>query len=205
MTRTPLLALAALAMLLPAPSQAQQVPPLSEQRIRPGDVVRLEIWREEDWSGEFEVDEAGSVVFARVGEYIVTDETPASLQAKLLAQFSRYLRQPIVDVTVLRRISVTGAVNDPGIKLIEPTMSIVDVVALAGGATQLGEPDKVRIVRDGMEIDFDLGVSTSLGNAPIQSGDQLFVPERSWVSRNANVVAAGIAATASLVIAIFIR
>src|SRR5262245_52977042 len=27
--------------------------------IRPGDVIRLKVWREADWSGDFEVNEAG--------------------------------------------------------------------------------------------------------------------------------------------------
>jgi hypothetical protein len=36
-------------------------------------------------------------------------------------------------------------------------------------------------------------------DSPIESGDQVFVPERSWVSRNPGVIAAAITATGVLV------
>ncbi len=177
----------------------------SDQPIRPGDVIRLFIWREPDMSGEFIVDEAGTVVFPRVGEYSVIGETPASLEAKLLADYRQYLRNPSIDITVLRRIRIMGAVNEPGLKLADPTMTIRDVVALAGGATPIGDPDRVRVIRNGREIAVEIGADTRLADSPIQSGDQIFVPERSWFSRNSNVVATALSASVALIIAIFIR
>ena len=45
----------------------------------------------------------------------------------------------------------------------------------------------------------------SLANAAIRSGDQLFVPERSWLSRNTGVMATGISAATGLLIALFTR
>jgi len=44
-----------------------------------------------------------------------------------------------------------------------------------------------------------------LANSPIRSGDQLFVPERSWFERNSNVLTAGISASVSIFIALMIR
>jgi protein involved in polysaccharide export with SLBB domain len=52
--------------------------------LLPGDVVRLTIWREPGMSGDFQVDEAGVVVFPRLGERSVLDHTPESLQALLI-------------------------------------------------------------------------------------------------------------------------
>src|SRR6266704_165227 len=40
--------------------------------IRPGDVVRLRIWREPDLSGEFTVDETGTVVLPKLGAVTIT-------------------------------------------------------------------------------------------------------------------------------------
>jgi hypothetical protein len=42
----------------------------------------------------------------------------------------------------------------------------------------------------------------AVGESPLRSGDQLFVPERSWLSRNPGVVMGGISATATLIWAI---
>lgn len=175
------------------------------QTVRPGDVIRLNIWREPDMSGDFVVDEAGLVVFARVGEYSVLAETPNSLEARLIADYGRFLREPNINVTVLRRIIVRGAVNDPGLKQVDPTITIAAALALAGGATSLGDQNKIRILRDGQEIEGDVTLDTRLADSIIRSGDQIFVPERSWISRNTGIVATSISGSIALVIALFIR
>jgi protein involved in polysaccharide export with SLBB domain len=193
------------AALLIAPSPAVSQATGSGQLIRSGDVIRLKIWREPDMSGEYIVDEAGTVVFPRVGEYNVLGDTNASLQGRLLADYQRYLRNPSIDIIVLRRIGIIGSVNQPGLKLVDPTVTISDALALAGGATPLGDPNKIRILRDGQEIAVEVGADMRLSDSPIRSGDQLFVPERSWISRNSGVVATGISASVALIIAVFIR
>jgi protein involved in polysaccharide export with SLBB domain len=193
------------AALLSAPSPVLSQATGSGQLIRSGDVIRLNIWREPDMSGEYIVDEAGTVVFPRVGEYNVLGDTNASLQGRLLADYQQYLRNPSIDIIVLRRIGIIGSVNQPGLKLVDPTVTISDALALAGGATPLGDPNKIRILRDGQEIAVEVGADTRLSDSPIRSGDQLFVPERSWISRNSGVVATGISASVALIIAVFIR
>ncbi len=213
MRRTILAGAAALLILAPPGPGAAQVQDdsaraaaaIRAQHLRPGDVIRLQIWREPLMSGEFLVDEAGIVVFPRIGEYRVLDETPESLEAKLLAAYRKYLRNPSIDVTVLRRIRIMGAVKSPGLYPVDPTVTVADAIALAGGATPIGDPTKVQIIRNDEVVTTELNQNTRLADSPIQSGDQLFVPERSWVARNSNVVAATIAGLMSLVIALFIR
>ena len=194
-----------LSIPVPAGAQAVATDRVGEQPLRPGDVIRLFVWREPTMSGDFIIDEDGSVVFARVGEYRVLDETKSSLEVKLLRDYGQYLRDPNIDVTVLRRVPIIGAVTDPGMKLVDPTITVADALALAGGPTPLGDPDNFRIIRDGVEIEIDLSIDTRVGDSVIRSGDQIFVPERSWVSRNSNVVATALSASVALVIALFLR
>ncbi|HSG08669.1 MAG TPA: polysaccharide biosynthesis/export family protein [Longimicrobiales bacterium] len=198
-----------LALACLAPAVSAQAPEAqsrsSATTLKPGDIVRLRIWREPDMSGEFTVDEAGMVVFPRVGEYRVLDDTPESLSARLQADYRQYLVNPSIEVTVLRRVRIVGAVNNPGLFPVDPTVTVGDALALAGGPTLNGDPDKVRIIRNGQEIAVNIRANTRLTDSAIQSGDQLYVPERSWISRNSNVVATSIAASVSLIIALFIR
>ena len=198
-----------LALACLAPAASAQTPEAqsrsSATTLKPGDIVRLRIWREPDMSGEFTVDEAGMVVFPRVGEYRVLDDTPETLSARLQADYRQYLVNPSIEVTVLRRVRIVGAVNNPGLFPVDPTVTVGDALALAGGPTLNGDPDKVRIIRNGQEIAVDVRANTRLTDSAIQSGDQLYVPERSWISRNSNVVATSIAASVSLIIALFIR
>jgi polysaccharide export outer membrane protein len=197
-----------LACLLPAGAlQAQQTIQAADaaKGIRPGDVVRLRIWREPDMSGEFPVDEAGRVVFPRVGEYDVGQDTPESLSERLQADYRRYLVNPSIEVTVLRRVRVIGAVTRPGLIQVDPTVTLADAIALAGGATPIGDPKKIRIIRGERQIAMAISQSTRIADSPIQSGDQIYVPERSWASRNSGVVVAAITGTLSLALSLFLR
>lgn len=199
-----ILALAAGSVLLPAGAAAQisqdvaSVPP---QMLRPGDVVRLAVWREPDFSGDFTVDRSGIIVFPRLGEVRVTELGPGELESTLLERFRRYLVNPSIEITILRRVNVMGAVQRPGLYPVDPTVTIADVLALAGGSTPIGDPSRIRLIRDGEVISTTLGEGTRIGDSPIRSGDQIVVPERNWITRNAGVVAASISAVVTLIVA----
>lgn len=176
-----------------------------EQLLIPGDVIRLRIWREPDLSGEFTVDENGVVVFPKIGPYVVTNHSPETLRAQLVSAYRVYLRNPSIDIVPLRRVNVMGAVRNPGLYPVDPTMTLADAVALAGGAMPHGDPDKIELIRDGYRLTARLGQLTRIGDLPIRSGDQIYIPERSWVARNPGLIAAGLSAGVSLFIALFLR
>ena len=181
---TLLLPVSALAGQVPS----EEVPPVvvndATYPVRVGDLIRLRIWREEDLSGEFQVNAQGLAVFPRLGEYRVAGETSQSLANRLIEDYRRYLRNPSIEVTVLRRVNVLGAVAKPGVYQLDPTVTIADALALAGGVTPIGSQDDIRIIRDGQEITASISDRVAIGDSPIQSGDQIFVPERSMFKRN---------------------
>lgn len=156
--------------------------------LRPGDVVRVRIWREPDLSGDYPVDERGMAVFPRLGPVDVTRLTTDSLQRQLVSGYQVYLRNPSIEVVPLRRVMVGGAVVKPGVFTVDPTTTVADVIALAGGVTPQGRPDRVRVMRGSERVTTQLGVRTRLGDSPVRSGDQIFVPERSWIVRNGSLV-----------------
>jgi protein involved in polysaccharide export with SLBB domain len=156
--------------------------------VRPGDEIRVRIWREPELSGEFQVDETGVVAFPKLGRMHVTAEQPASLKERLVRAYSVYLVNPSIEVQVRRRINVLGAVKNPGIYEVDPTMTIADALAVAGGTTSLGRASQVELRRQGASGPIRLSGRVLIGDSPIQSGDQLLVPERSWLSRNPAVI-----------------
>jgi protein involved in polysaccharide export with SLBB domain len=171
--------------------------------LLPGDVVRLRIWREPDLSGDFPVDERGTVVFPKIGPTVVAQVTTDSLKHLLVTTYSQYLRDPSIEVTFLRRVTVLGAVKNPGLYPVDPTMTVSDAVALAGGALPNGRPHNFELRRAGQRIDVDFNVATPIGHTPIRSGDELYIPERSWVARNgALLIGASITAVAIVVSAV---
>jgi polysaccharide export outer membrane protein len=172
---------------------------------QPGDIVRLRIWREPDMSGDFTVDTKGVVTFPRLGALQVTRIDADSLQRMLVAEYAKYLKNPAVEVVLLRRVRVVGAVRTPGLYTADQTMRIRDVLALAGGASAEGRIDRVRIDRDGRAVMLNLNRSPSANEFALRSGDQLYVPERSWVARNTPLVAAILSVTGGLLIAFAAR
>ena len=170
--------------------------------LRPGDIVRLRIWREPDLSGDFPVDEDGMVVFPKIGPLQVVGESPMWLKDTLVKSYQVYLRNLSIDVILLRRVNVLGAVRNPGLYPVDPTMLLADVIAAAGGATPQGKSDEVELLRGGRTVTAHLTGGTLVADLHIQSGDQLFVPERSWAARNSGVVAAALTASVSLIIAL---
>jgi polysaccharide biosynthesis/export protein len=164
--------------------------------LQPGDLVRLKIWREPDLSGDYRVDENGVAVFPKIGSLPVSQISTDSLKSLLVSRYTVYLQNPAVEVTFLRRINVLGEVKSPGLYDADPTMTVADVVALAGGVTPDGNSKKIQLLRRGQGGSAQISMQSRLADSSLRSGDQLRVPQRSWLSRNGTVVAASITAVA---------
>jgi protein involved in polysaccharide export with SLBB domain len=156
--------------------------------LHPGDAIRVRVWREPDMTGEFRVDEMGMVVLPKIGPTRVLDVPAEQLRAQLTKTYTSYLTHTAVEVVFLRRIQVLGAVRTPGLYLTDPTMTLGDAIALAGGITSAGNPKRVELTRNGRPIGGSLSPGDRIGDLAIRSGDQLFVPEKSWASRNPNLL-----------------
>jgi protein involved in polysaccharide export with SLBB domain len=187
-----------------AHAQSADASPAGESVLRPGDVVRLQIWREESLSGEFAVAKDGTVVLPRIGRYDVTTDPPDVVRDRMLEAFQQYLRNPSIEITFLRRITVLGSVRNAGVHFVDPTMTIAEAIGLAGGTAPDGANDRVLLMRGDQTI-LTVAGHVRIADTPLRSGDQLFVPERSWVSRNQGVVAAVVSGLISVAVAFIIR
>jgi polysaccharide export outer membrane protein len=208
--RSLLLAGAFLALVSPVltPAVAQDTVPATDgvnPVLQPGDMVRLRIWREPDLSGEYRVDEHGVVVFPKIGPVAVGQLTTDSVKSLLVASYTQFLQNPSVEVVFLRRINVLGWVKNPGLYYVDPTMTLADALALAGGVNSDGNTKKIALYRDGEPVAEELSEQSLLADLPLHSGDQLRVPQRSWFSRNAAVVVGATISATGLIAAALIR
>lgn len=174
--------------------------PRPEAKIVPGDIVRLNIWREPDLTGEFLVQEDGLAVLPRLGPVRVVDDTPSSLKDRLVAEYEKTLINPSIEVIVLRRILITGEVGGEGVYPVDPTMSLVEVLALAGGPSSSAKRNRVDLIRGDREIKIDLGDPVEVRNVSLQSGDQLDVPRANAWIRNWQLIVGVVSSTISLAI-----
>ena len=172
---------------------------VSQEPLAPGDAVRLKFWREPALSGDYAVDEAGRVVLPLVGVREVTGVPGAQLKVQLIRDYDRELANQEVQVLLLRRVRILGAVKEPGLYHVDGTMTLGDAVAMAGGATTVGKLKGIKLLRDESEIQDGLDIN-SLLLEQIRSGDQIMVPERSWFARNGVVVVGALISAAGLIV-----
>jgi protein involved in polysaccharide export with SLBB domain len=170
--------------------------------LQPGDFVRVAIWREEELSGEFPVNEHGILTLPLVGDKQVTGIPLDQLRDEIMEAYRVHLRNPSIVVTPLRRVNVLGEVYRPGVYPVDLTVSLMDAVALAGGATPVGDLDKITVMRNGQAVREQVQAGQQLGLTNVRSGDQIIVGRRSMLEQNwmgaANVVLTAVAILVSL-------
>ena len=169
-----------------------------EALIQPGDQIVLGIWREPDLSGTFTVDASGVVTLPRVGAVDATALTGAELQDSVHQVLTRYLRNPSIEIRVLRRVGVQGEVLRPGLYMVDLTTTLREVISEAGGITEFGNPNRISIVREGERIPVGEGAGARFVGAELRSGDQVMVGRRSWFELNS----LAIVSTAAVVVSV---
>ena len=181
-----------------ARAPAQAIVQQSSASLRPGDSLRVRVWREPDLSGVFMVDEHGDLTFPRLGRRSVVNVPIDSIRARVQREYAEFVRDASVEITPLYRVRVNGAVRNPGLFTVDPTMSVGDAIGLAGGVSPEGRNGRVDLVRDGRRIATSISPSSRIVELALRSGDELYVPERAWVTRNTGLLFGGLSALASL-------
>jgi protein involved in polysaccharide export with SLBB domain len=160
--------------------------------LRTGDILRINVWPNTELGGEFTIEEDGYVYLPLLAEVPAAGVSVDDLRVELRRRYSEVQRNPVVTVTPMFRVSVTGGVQRPGIHTITPNTSLLDVVVMSGGFQGSADSENVRIVRPGQVTDYDAMRALETGEGmeaiTLQSGDHIVVPMRSapWLTaRNA--------------------
>src|SRR5688572_27778590 len=143
--------------------------------LRPGDAVRITVWRKPELSGEFTVTADGTLTHPLYRRVVVTGVPLATVESRLKDVLKEYETQPQFVVEPLVRVAVGGEVRQPNLYSLRPEMSIGEAVALAGGATERGRTDRVVLIREGRQLRVDLRSKAQIDATPIRSGDQIVV------------------------------
>src|SRR5687767_13849422 len=144
--------------------------------LRPGDVVKVSVARHEDLTGEFTVTEYLTVTIPKLGEIDVSTHTHRTLRDWVIRTLQQTVVSPAIDLVVKKRVRVLGEVTEPGLYYVDPTMTIADALALAGGATSQARRGTTILRRGGETLIADLRTETLISESPIQTGDELEVP-----------------------------
>jgi len=154
-------------------------------QLRPGDRIDFQFRQEGDLNGATVVNERGEAVFPKLGTIRVSDITIGSLQDTLRARYSEYLRNPEMEVSVLRRVTVNGEVRQPNVYMLDVTSTVRDAIAKAGGLLETSNKSKVYVVRSGQRLKVRDWEHETGPEADLLSGDEVIVGRKSWLTLNA--------------------
>lgn len=155
--------------------------------LGPGDVLRISVYGSADLSLDTRVSEAGKITYPLIGEVQVGQLSVQQAEQKIagLLQSGGFLRNPQVSIIVTsvqsQQVSVLGQVNRPGRYPLEGRRTLIDILALAGGANPDGADTVVLMREVGGKIRrevFDLVQMMRTGNLenpPMIGGDVIYV------------------------------
>jgi len=170
------------------PAVPGAVAPPAGYVIGPDDVLGIVFWREKDLSADVVVRPDGMISLPLLDEISVAGLTPAELREKVMVEANKFVEDANATVVVKqinsRRVFITGSVAKPGAYPLTGSMTVVQLVALAGGLLEFAEGTKIRVMRmeKGAPVALPLNYKTfSEGknlrqNIELKPGDTVIVP-----------------------------
>lgn len=119
-------------------------------RIGPNDVVRVQVFGEEDLAVESKVGGDGAINFPLLGAVPVAGKTVKELQEFLTIRLAEgYVRSPRVTVLMVRyrNFYLSGEVKTPGGYPYEAGLTVQKALSLAGGVTERAESKAISVTR----------------------------------------------------------
>jgi len=175
----------------------EEVGVIPEYRLGFGDVLEIRFFNNAQFNDSVTVRPDGRITLERVGDIYVAGMTPSKLDSLITKAYSRFLRKPEVTVIVRKfggyQFFVVGEVNKPGGYPLQRNMTILQALAMAGGANNHAQLKSVIILRPGPERNIqalkvdvsDLmrgnGTSISRQKYYLRAQDVVYVP-KSFIS-----------------------
>ncbi len=177
---------------LPAPdtsSSSGAYEGVSDYRVGPQDLIEISVFQVADLNRTVRLNSAGQISLPLIGTLQAGGKTVQELEAEIATRLNaKYLQNSQVSVFVKefasQRITLEGAVRNPGIYPLTGRTSLIQAIAMAHGLDPLANPQGVVVFRmiEGkkMAAVFDIAAIRS-GNAddPRVYGDDIIVIEQS--------------------------
>jgi protein involved in polysaccharide export with SLBB domain len=153
--------------------------PVSSAQLRfaPGDKIRVIVFAEDKFSGEYQIDTDGSVSLPLIGTIEAAGLSKLELEQAITTKLKGNLRNPKVTVEVVsyRPFYVLGEVQKPGEYPYRSGLNVMGAIAMAGGATYRANNWVVLIQRAGSNEFTEHPQSPSV---PVLPGDVVRLRER---------------------------
>ncbi len=177
----------------PKPASAAGEKKTVDYVLQPGDLLRVEVFQEEDLLKEVRISQGYTINLPLIGTLNLRGKTLRQTTELVRSLYDKdYLINPQVNVSVReyarRTVDVQGQVGRPGTVEFPPeeSMTVYQAITRAGGFTRLSDRKRVLVTRktpDGGSETITVNVNAIIqGEAkeewPLQKDDSVFVPER---------------------------
>ena len=119
--------------------------------IGPMDVLEIQVWKEPDFSRQVLVRPDGNITLPLIGDIPASGMNTIGLKAILTEKLSDFLSKPEVTVIVVESHSknfyIIGKINRPGTYPLNPDMTVLQAISVAGGLGEWADKDSIRIIR----------------------------------------------------------
>jgi polysaccharide export outer membrane protein len=133
------------------PATDAGITPPADYVIGADDQLKIVFWRDDSLSGEVVVRPDGKISLTLLNDVQAAGLTPNQLRESLIQAAAKYVTDPSVTVIVKainsRRVYVTGQVNKPGPYLLNDNMTILQMLAVAGGLQEWADADHILVMR----------------------------------------------------------
>jgi polysaccharide export outer membrane protein len=175
----------------PKPNPTPTVPAMPDLApdyvIGPDDVLSVQFWRDKEMTTDVTVRPDGKVTMLMINDIQAAGYTPLQFQQKLIEAYKPFQDDPNITVAPKqihsRKVFIQGEVGKQGSYDIPGSgLTVVQLVALAGGFTEYAKKDQVSILRAGqapIPVNFkEIEKRKNLGKNLVQlkPGDTIIVP-----------------------------
>ncbi|MDP6540145.1 MAG: polysaccharide biosynthesis/export family protein [Planctomycetota bacterium] len=199
------------AMLVPETGSVPALARAAEYHVGPGDVLRVNVFGHPELGSQVvgsasgvdlvnnaiggttgtPVDGSGYIQLPLIGPVAVNGMSLLRVRDAVTCALERYLKEPKVDVSVIRfgsqRFIVLGEAKNPGVYTLERSMTALEAIAMAGGYSESANRKQLIWMRGGLGAENLVlldgsGLDASAAQR-VEHGDVLFVGRRPWADR----------------------
>jgi len=184
-----LLCAALLTLIAGAAFAAAPATPDAPYTVKPGDTLRVSVWKEPELQHLVLVEPDGTFSFPLCGMIDAHDKTVGQLQQEIGQHLARFITDPVVTVSLQKiagnRVYVIGQVTKPGAFIVNPRVDVMQAIAMAGGTTPFASLGSIKIIRrnatgeqEALPFNYnDVVHGNDLSqNVTLEAGDVVVVP-----------------------------
>jgi polysaccharide export outer membrane protein len=153
-------------------------------KVGPQDVLKIIVWREQDFTGLYTVHSDGKITLPLVGDVEAGGLTAEQIQKNVTGALSKLIQKPNVTVTVQQVLSqryyMDGEIGRPGEYQLTAPTTILEAISIAGGLREFANSKKIYVLRGDQRLKFnykEVIKGKNLGqNIYLQPGDHIIVP-----------------------------